>query len=364
MINNATFNKNINDCIELLIRKNINNIRCHTLAKITKIYAETNTIDAQPLIQEFRNTPTGTIPVTLPEIKQIQYVSIVPPIVGDTTILLHLDRNINVEKTLDGFYKPSTLKNNLSNCIALCVSDIRTIMNIYATREELLTGKLIVRNSKYAEYAEYASEDITKGTIEKRLTDLGFKSLSTSSSSTSKNYIYVANKVSGANMGEIGYVSLVATQSGIGGTNREGNRVTLQLYIYLNSQSLGNDKSNAYYEFYFNSAKATVTDLIPAEYRPKEDYTFTTYRRVYLDYRDSPLSSGFAKVTYMLPITCIITTDGNIVMQILTKLSAEFSGHNTGYIDVYTLRSIENDSGESDVTVSRTITLGYSAEPL
>lgn len=344
MINNATFNKNINDCIELLIRKNINNIRCHTLAKITKIYAETNTIDAQPLIQEFRNTPNGTIPVTLPEIKQIQYVSIVPPSVGDTTILLHLDRNINVEKTLDGFYKPSTIKNNLSNCIALCVSDIRTIMNIYATREELLTGKLIVKNAETAEYAKYASEDITKGTIEKRLTDLGFKRLSTSA------FKYIT--VSGASIGSV--------QTLVGNTTREGNRVTLQLRITLNPQVLNSAKNSPHYKFYFESAEATVTGLIPAEYRPKEDYTFITYRRVYLEYKSSS-SSILAKITDMIPITCIITTDGNMVMQVLTPLSVKFLNYAD---DTYTYRSIVSDSSESDVTVSRTITLGYSAEPL
>ena len=344
MINNATFNKNINDCIELLIRKNINNIRCHTLAKITKIYAETNTIDAQPLIQEFRNTPNGTIPVTLPEIKQIQYVSIVPPIVGDTTILLHLDRNINVEKTLDGFYKPSTLKNNLSNCIALCVSDIGTIMNIYATREELLTGKLIVKNAETAEYAKYASEDITKGTIEKRLTDLGFKQLSTSA------FKYIT--VSGASIGSV--------QTPVGNTTREGNRVTLQLRISLSPQILNSAKNSPYYKFYFESAEATVTGLIPAEYRPKEDYTFITYRRVYLEYKSSS-SSILTKITDMIPITCIITTDGNMVMQVLTPLSVKFLNYAD---DNYTYREIVNDSGNADTTVYRTINIGYSANPL
>lgn len=344
MINNATFNKNINDCIELLIRKNINNIRCHTLAKITKIYAETNTIDAQPLIQEFRNTPTGTIPVTLPEIKQVQYVSIVPPIVGDTTILLHLDRNINVEKTLDGFYKPSTIKNNLSNCIALCVSDIRTIMNIYATREELLTGKLIVKNAETAEYAKYASEDITKGTIEKRLTDLGFKRLSTSA------FKYIT--VSGASIGSV--------QTLVGNTTREGNRVTLQLRITLNPQVLNSAKNSPHYKFYFESAEATVTGLIPAEYRPKEDYTFITYRRVYLEYKSSS-SAILAKITDMIPITCIITTDGNMVMQVLTPLSVKFLNYAN---DNYTYREIVNDSGNTDTTIYRTINIGYSANPL
>ena len=346
MINNATFNKNINDCIELLIRKNINNIRCHTLAKITKIYAETNTIDAQPLIQEFRNTPNGTIPVTLPEIKQIQYVSIVPPIVGDTTILLHLDRNINVEKTLDGFYKPSTLKNNLSNCIALCVSDIRTIMNIYATREELLTGTLIVKNAETAEYAKYASKDTKKGTIEERLTKLGFKRLSTST----LKYI----TVSGASIGSV--------QTLVGNTTREGNRVTLQLRINLYVQPETTSTTNQFYKFYFESEEATVTDLIPAEYRPKEDYTFITYRRVYVKYRSSSSSGSMtlAEVTDMLPITCTIKTDGNMTMKVLTPLSVKSINYST----YNSIRSVVNDSGLTDVTVSRTITLGYSAEPL
>ena len=63
----------------------------------------------------------------------------------------------------------------------------------------------------------------------------------------------------------------------------------------------------------------------------------------------------------MIPITCIITTDGNMVMQVLTPLSVKFLQYAN---DTYTYRSIISDSGETDVTVSRTITLGYSAEPL
>ena len=192
-----------------------------------------------------------------------------------------------------------------------------------------------------------------KGTIEERLTNLGFKSLPTS---TTKSI-----RVSGAYAGgDIGSIEI----QGDGNTTREGNRVTLQLRITLTPYTSNRAKDSQYYAFYFDSEEATVTGLIPAEYRPKEDYTFITYRRVYLEYKESPLPSVFANATYMIPITCTITTNGDLSMKVLTRLNAEFSGHDTMNVNEYTCRNIVEDSRESDVTISRTIKLGYSAEPL
>ena len=107
-------------------------------------------------------------------------------------------------------------------------------------------------NATHAIYAQYASTDTSKGTIEERLTNLGFKKLPTDRSMTMH--------VSGAAL-NIG-VSLL----GNGVTTREGNRTQIGFRLSFFASSA---VSGPMLDFLGYGSQAISTVAIPAEYRPK-----------------------------------------------------------------------------------------------
>lgn len=197
-----------------------------------------------------------------------------------------------------------------------------------------------VDTANKATEAEYASSDHTKGTIEERLTNLGFKSLSTSE--------YKDIMVSGAYSGKIGTISIYSNAA-----NREGNRANIKIDVALNPYVLGSNKSSPFYEFYFNSAEATVTGLIPEEYRPKVSYFFFIYGKTYLEFKPNS-DITYVKITDNVPIKCTISPLGNMTLQISNPLSVVCS--NISADDNYTYREITGYSYQYEI--------GYSVNPL
>ena len=147
------------------------------------------------------------------------------------------------------------------------ISDI-TAKNIIDAINENATGKDIsagsftaasfkgnadsATNATNATYAQYASTDTSKGTIEERLTKLGFKKLPTDRNMTMH--------VSGAalNFG----VSLL----GNGITTREGNRTQIGFRLSFFTSSV---VSGPMLDFFGYGNQAISTAAIPVEYRPK-----------------------------------------------------------------------------------------------
>ena len=180
----------------------------------------------------------------------------------------------------------------------------------------------------------------SKGTIEERLTNLGFKQLSTS---VLKNIA-----VSGANSGNIGSITLQSIN-----TNRQGNRANIQINVSFKQYSMGSSKTNPFYEFYFNSAEATVSDLIPEEYRPTSDYVFTIYGKTYLHFR-STSNEEYVTITDTIPIKCTVTTSGDVTLQVYSPLSLVFP--NSTIDDHYTRRAVTG--------FGNSYKFGYSVNPL
>lgn len=112
-------------------------------------------------------------------------------------------------------------------------------------------------NATNAMYAQYASTDKAKGTIEERLTNLGFKQLP-------MDFTALMN-VSGANLN--GHVRILRE-----GTTREGNRTQ----ISFSAEFIGPAEAGAIFDF-FGLGKQAIsrTAVIPVEYRPAETSTCT-----------------------------------------------------------------------------------------
>ena len=81
-------------------------------------------------------------------------------------------------------YKPGAGSKFVSSRLSLMPSETVTggftlkmpwVSGTLATKEQIENGEIIAQTSQNATYAQYASEDTTKGTIEERLTRLGFK---------------------------------------------------------------------------------------------------------------------------------------------------------------------------------------------
>ena len=103
-----------------------------------------------------------------------------------------------------------------------------------------------------ATYAQYASTDTSKGTIEERLTNLGFKQL-------------LADRAIGM------YVSGAGLNFGVqllgnGITTREGNRTQIGFKLSFFASSV---VSGPMLDFFGYGSQAISNAVIPAEYRPK-----------------------------------------------------------------------------------------------
>lgn len=165
----------IYSAIENLIQQNSAKLRCHTYSIVTAVDTENKTINAQPLCQEFRNTPEGKEPVNLPEFKGIKYFG--TPEVNDLCILLHLDRTINIEQNQDGFYKPAKRYHYFSDVIALCDYKYKSPVGIvYFDKGVLTNGALsntatMLNSYKIKADGEYIincwteSQDVTDSSI-------------------------------------------------------------------------------------------------------------------------------------------------------------------------------------------------------
>ena len=121
-----------------------------------------------------------------------------------------------------------------------------------ATNAENATNATNATNAENATYAQYASTDTSKGTIEARLTNLGFKKLPTDLSMTMH--------VSGAAL-NFGVYLL-----GNGITTREGNRTQIGFRLSIFASSV---VSGPMFDFFGYGSQAISTVAIPAEYRPK-----------------------------------------------------------------------------------------------
>lgn len=151
-----------------------------------------------------------------------------------------------------------------------------------------------------------------KGTIEERLTNLGFKELQTS--------IKESIVVSGATYnGPIGSITLQSKT-----TYREGNMARLSLSISFSSQILNLNEENQFYEFYFNSAVAGIPGIIPENYRPTSNYIFTVYGRINVELRNGS-DLLVTRIVDAIPIKCTVKTSGDIALQIYTPLTASTS---------------------------------------
>lgn len=202
--------------------------------------------------------------------------------------------------------------------------------------------------------AQYASTDTSKGTIEERLTNLGFKYLSTSRSSNIRVTL-------GDNSWSIGSVTIRSghpTQKLPGYTNREGNRVNLALdfrfdsQVYIESASQYNPY-RFFHQFYFEQAEAKAVGdegLVPAEYVPataQQFYVYGTVRREILYKLTTTTTVGLGVITNQIPIKVTLNTDGNITFKCIaapdslsgvytsvreiTVVGVSLSGYSTGY---------------------------------
>ncbi len=170
-----------------------------------------------------------------------------------------------------------------------------------------------IKNATSSTYSQYASEDIAKGTIEQRLTNLGFKE---------------------------GVVdNLVATAS----TNflkRQGNYIIGQLDFGNNS--FYNDTTDG---------NIVVIGCIPTNFRPKQDnYVFAPFKYAYFDLLGGEYSYGLLKLK--------ISTSGEITIE-------SFSGNS------YTLSTSDNTYSKTtsnslsfNTIYGLKIQFGYEATPI
>lgn len=142
-------------------------------------------------------------------------------------------------------------------------------INENATGKDISAGSFTAAsfkgNADSATIAAYASADTSKGTIEERLTNLGFKQLPMDSSALMN--------VSGANLS--GSVRILRK-----GTTREGNRTQ----ILFSAAFAGTAEVGAMFDFFGLGKQAiSSTPVIPVEYRPVATSTCTfDYRLKYV----------------------------------------------------------------------------------
>ena len=175
--------------------------------------------------------------------------------------------NALTEKSADILY--IVTDDTTLNDIEVFIEDIKT------TLDNIVEGEVKVPKANQATYAEYASTDTSKGTIEERLTNLGFKHGSASVS-----------------------LGSAATNS----VKRQGNYCILNLVLK---------------DEYFTGVVATL----PAQFRPKA--TFTT--KVGAKFRTFDAFEVYAAAT------CTIATDGTITVALIDYNGTALSG------DIYEL---------------------------
>lgn len=132
---------------------------------------------------------------------------------------------------------------------------ITNSMNTLATKEQIERGEII------AKIAQYASEDTSKGTIEERLTSLGFKE--GDFTLTNSDFYWTQSDRSEKNLGQAIKIS------------REGN------YCFLPSRltvATGTYRAYALFKATTGSVAANTTiGYVPVEFAPETSVSFRTY---------------------------------------------------------------------------------------
>lgn len=132
---------------------------------------------------------------------------------------------------------------------------ITNSMNTLATKEQVERGEIV------AKIAQYASEDTSKGTIEERLTSLGFKE--GDFTLTNSDFYWTQSDQSEKNLGQTIKIS------------REGN------YCFLPSRltvTTGTYRAYALFKATTGSVAANTTiGYVPAEFAPETSVSFRTY---------------------------------------------------------------------------------------
>lgn len=194
---------------------------------------------------------------------------------------------------------------------------------------ELFNGDL----NGTATRATYASADTTKGTIEERLTNLGFRQLLSDKSSTPA--------VSGA--GLFGTLTIKGkSASGIGNTTREGNRTRLLLNLSLSTSTY---PSGSMLDFFTGKEATCPVGFVPKEYRPAS--TSTGKFGFYVGYR---YNNGLSFRAY-IAVGCTVHIDGSVTLK---AFSPTLSGVST------TLSSITVEA----ISMPTVLDMGYQSNPL
>lgn len=176
--------------------------------------------------------------------------------------------------------------------------------------------------------ATYASADTTKGTIEERLTNLGFKQLPS-------NRQFVPT-VSGASLPGTLFIQR-------SNTTREGNRTNLLLSLSLSTSSY--PYGQPMFKFLTGTEATCPAGSIPVEYRPA---TISSNRfGFFVIYT---YTNGISVRVY-IAIGCTVKTDGSIVLE---AFSPTISGVSTALSSV-TVESIGNPA---------VLDMGYQSNPL
>lgn len=176
--------------------------------------------------------------------------------------------------------------------------------------------------------ADYASADTSKGTIEERLTNLGFKGLP----SDRMSLLYVSG--AGSLSGQIRLLKR--------GTNREGNRTNVLFELTLS----GSGSAGPIFEFFGKGKEALSSVFIPFEYRPASTSTYGFNVRLAYTY-----ANGISVTTYVYTGCTIYGADTENAGKIsLQALPARISGVSTALssvtVDLLT-PSVHLDTGYS-----------------
>lgn len=232
-------------------------------------------------------------------------------------------------KIEDGSTIPDTKGQNIIDAI-----------NENATGKDISAGSFTAAsfkgNADSATRATYASADTTKGTIEERLTKLGFKELL-----INRQFVPV---VSGANLPGTLIIKGKGT-SETSDTTREGNRTNLlfSLSLSTSSQPYGSPMFN-----FFTGTEATCpAGFVPEEYRPASMLSGTF--GFYVVYR---YDNGISFKSY-IAVGCTVHIDGSVTLK-------AFSPTLSGVSQSPSLASVTVDS----MAMPAILNMGYQSKPL
>jgi len=212
-------------------------------------------------------------------------------------------------------------------------------------------------NATNATYAEYASSDTSKGTIEERLTNLGFKYLP----------VTISRQITITSGGKSATIGTLLIQPGRHDppngdtsypsyTTREGNRVHLAINLQMNAYNglAGNSALDA---FYFDLQEVTLPSVLNdslKQFRPKYKQVFTSWVQVYMTYNHTvgSVSSSAGTTRNWFRIEVTLQTNGDITLQCFG--SKVTSGSAAMYLYSYNVQAynVENHS------------IGYQANPI